>query len=319
MVARDAIALCEELISSLALPRSFDLDVLLTAVAARRRKPLRALATRFGPGEPNGLLISTPAGDHIFYPDNTPPLQQQHIVLHELGHLLMDHGVLGPDGHDVADAIGRMMPSTPSDPGRNAHGRSSYGDTDEVQAELFATLLAVRATAPPPSRRADLAIQAAYRGLEPLWRVLVEARPEVRFGVTAPVADDELARYQLYRRVMEIRDAQLALRAYVPFGTHECASAMARDQKLSDSAADVLLEAVELAAGLAAHRRGASAVDPGDRTAPQPASTRLLDDAVWLLRVAAIMRRLGPPADAANEFGRALALPSVPGRPLSSS
>ncbi len=319
MTPRDAMAFCEELARSMELPQPFDLAAFLATLAGQRGKPIRATATRLGPGAPSGLLISTHAADHIFYPDDTSPLQTQQIVLHELGHLLLNHGVLGAEDHEVVNAIGRLLPGSPSTPARNARARSSYGDTDEVQAELFATLVALRATAPRPSRRAALAIQVAYRGLEPLWRLLVDAVPEVHLDVVVPVADDEVRRYQLYRRVLEIRDAQLALRAYIPAGARESALATARRRNLPDRAAVVLVEATELALALAYHRRGAPVADLASRTAPQPASPRLLEDAAWLLRVVAVMQRLGPSAGAATGLGRALVLPSVPGRPRSAS
>lgn len=49
----------------------------------------------------------------------------------------------------------------------------------------------------------------AYRRLRPLWAALVEARPEIAFSPSGAVP--EKLRFQLYRRVIEIRDGILAV------------------------------------------------------------------------------------------------------------
>ncbi|NUS45449.1 MAG: hypothetical protein HOQ24_17375 [Mycobacteriaceae bacterium] len=96
------------------------------------------------------------------------------------------------------------------------------------------------------------------RNLVPLWRRMVTELPQVRLdGVDEnSLAGVERARYRLYRRVIEIRDAQLVLRPYIPPEIPGWALAAARARGLDPVTSDVLLEAAELGAALDAYRAG---------------------------------------------------------------
>lgn len=83
---------CEALVAALDLPAPFDLAVMCERIGARRGKPVVLMATPMAMGGGLcGLWMGTAKGDHVFYEQDTSPLHQQHIVFHELGHILRQH------------------------------------------------------------------------------------------------------------------------------------------------------------------------------------------------------------------------------------
>ncbi|QWF85852.1 hypothetical protein HUW46_09332 [Amycolatopsis sp. CA-230715] len=121
-----------------------------------------------------------------------------------------------------------------------------------------------------------------------LWRPLVKAFPEV-----VAELDNHDCATRLYRRVIEIRDAQLRLAPYVPPAVRALVESMpsTRGESGNDS---VLLEAARLAVGLDAYRVAPRSryvdrttddhsVHPGNMTDP-------LDEARYLVGVAVAFR-----------------------------
>jgi hypothetical protein len=117
---------------------------------------------------PCGLWVATDIADYLFYERSTSRLHQDLIILHEVGHLILEHrsaevldgelaGVLGLD----PELVGRVL------------GRMTYSSEEEQEAEMIASLVLVRTVRDPlPSRRppdpdmaAKLArVQAALTG-----------------------------------------------------------------------------------------------------------------------------------------------------------
>jgi hypothetical protein len=154
-------------------------------------------------------------------------------------------------------------------------------------------------------------VLTATRALRPLWRKLIEAFPHVQFVDEPRISLSTLTRtergeYRLYRRTLEIRDAQLALRPYMPPEAPGWAHEAAQCQQLNPPAANVLLEAVELATALDAHNAGQRhRPEPADTvtTRHAPSAPNLLAEARWLIRVSTAMRR-----DLVTEFRQHLDL-----------
>ncbi|MFE0171376.1 MAB_1171c family putative transporter [Streptomyces sp. NPDC059002] len=124
----------------------------------------------------------------------------------------------------------------------------------------------------------------SYRRLRPLWVALSRAVPDIvldppvlhRIGDVLPLRDLD---YRLYRRVIEIRDGQHALRPYLP-----------KDHRIEAGPAGAEAEARALRIALR-EKRAASAPDPSAAVEPEPSgggreSAGLSDDIVWLGRVA---------------------------------
>lgn len=87
-----------------------------------------------------------PTADYVFYDPGTSRLHAEHIVLHELSHMLCGH----PTGPDVGgDALSRLVPDL--DPGTIATmlGRVGYTSAQEREAEMLASLIRARSATEP--------------------------------------------------------------------------------------------------------------------------------------------------------------------------
>jgi diguanylate cyclase (GGDEF)-like protein len=111
---------------------------------------------------------------------------------------------------------------------------------------------------------------AAWVRLRPLWALLVEAAPDVR--LSTPRGRRFSARYLLHRRVIEIRDAELALRPFWDSRAVAEAADAAGQAGLSRDERDAAIEAVMIVTALDARRRGAGIPGGPDdgRILPEP-------------------------------------------------
>jgi hypothetical protein len=112
-----------EAVDRLPVPRPFTLERFVRALRDTRRKPVELVETPLGGTAPCGWLIRTSQVDYVCYPSNTSWSHQLHIVLHEIGHLVL--------GHSGGALLLR---------------RSQRDTSDERAAETFATLAARRIT-----------------------------------------------------------------------------------------------------------------------------------------------------------------------------
>lgn len=131
----------------------------------RRGKPIRLMAFPLEVPGPFGLWIKTASADIIVYQGTgTTWFHQQHIIAHELGHVLADHP--SDEGDDTVWA--QLLPDIPPDViRRTLRRRTSYGNEYEKEAEALATVLleattkAQEITLPgrsPRARRAQTAL-----------------------------------------------------------------------------------------------------------------------------------------------------------------
>lgn len=119
-----------------------------------------------------------------------------------------------------------------------------------------------------------------YRRIEPLWRALHAAVP----GIALDPGPGGGAEFALYRRVIEIRDGQLALRPYFDPALPARAEAEALAAGIPEPRIAATIEAATLAAAILADRAGHRyrADRPGD---PDTASADVLKEAAWLAQV----------------------------------
>ena len=162
MSSRTARRRCAAIAAGLDIPRPFDLDVLLSRVAASRGREIYLHPLVSGPGIPCGLWLGTEKADHIFAEAGTSLWHRMQIAVHEVAHMLLGHSSTG-DGAlrlasvlapDVSPAVTRMF-----------LGRSVFFTAEEQEAETLASLILARASARPAARPAGHGagrVQAAW-------------------------------------------------------------------------------------------------------------------------------------------------------------
>ncbi|GAA5042518.1 hypothetical protein GCM10023259_012350 [Thermocatellispora tengchongensis] len=132
---------CEARLAALPLPAPFSAQALCELVAAERGRPIRLLPME-RTVDVCGMWVLADDVDLIFYERATTSPHQQHIILHELSHLLCDHY---PSGVAEPDHWRLLLPDL--DP-RMVHrmlGRTAYTEVEEQEAELLASLIQQRA------------------------------------------------------------------------------------------------------------------------------------------------------------------------------
>ncbi|GAA0896554.1 MULTISPECIES: hypothetical protein [Streptomyces violaceusniger group] len=92
-----------------------------------------------------GMWLATETDDHIFFEQRTSRVHQEHILLHEVGHMLFDHC-----GTDLSrgEASQALLPDLSSQLAQRLLGRTSYTNRQEQEAEMLASLLRIRASQP---------------------------------------------------------------------------------------------------------------------------------------------------------------------------
>lgn len=144
---------CRRLIADIEVPNPFDLSVFLSYVAARRGRDLHLHPQPALDGTPCGLWLATDRADHVFYAAGTDRLHRQHIILHEVGHMLCDHRSADVAVPDLALADLAMPDLDPATVARVLR-RSAYTAPEEQVAEMVATMInerAVNGHARPPA------------------------------------------------------------------------------------------------------------------------------------------------------------------------
>ncbi|MDH6135493.1 hypothetical protein P3T37_004909 [Kitasatospora sp. MAA4] len=135
-----------------------------------------------------------------------------------------------------------------------------------------------------------------YQRLYPLWRALQRAHPSIALerspsllGNLTTVRSLEL---RLYRRVIEIRDGQLALRDRLSPEVAQAATRLAQSAGLSGEALRATVAAAELKAALSVPEDAAqAAADPAEESAGSAETGDLAEEIAWLVQVSAAFRR----------------------------
>lgn len=156
---------CERILDELAAPDGIDVRTLCALVGRRQGKPIHLVAESLPPQSPCGLAVRTATFDAIIYERQTTPLHQEHIIGHELGHILCGHGTAA-----VLDAEASRLLLPDLDPAlvQAVLGRTNYTETEEREAEMIASLILRRSVTPPTGHGAD----AVDPGQDPLLRRL---------------------------------------------------------------------------------------------------------------------------------------------------
>ncbi|WP_219905552.1 ImmA/IrrE family metallo-endopeptidase [Actinopolyspora mortivallis] len=109
-----------------------DMTEVCHRLSRRRSRPIHATEYPLAANGPFGLWIPGRKSEWILFQSQTTPLHQQHIIAHELGHILCGHR---PDP---------ILPGDGVDPTSFDWGtlrRTAYDTDQEHEAEITATLL----------------------------------------------------------------------------------------------------------------------------------------------------------------------------------
>lgn len=138
---------CEARLRDVELPVPFDVQSFCRSLAARRSRPLllRPMASKAGPC---GLWVAGPTADHIFYEQETSPLHQDHIILHEASHLVCGHQAAPVSETEFSRLL---FPNLEPEMVKAVLARAAYSMEDELEAEMLASLIMERASAGTPS------------------------------------------------------------------------------------------------------------------------------------------------------------------------
>ncbi|NUR59368.1 MAG: hypothetical protein HOV87_11965 [Catenulispora sp.] len=149
---------CEQLAASLGTPDPWSLDAFVEQIAALRQRPIHLYAQPLY-GAVSSFWFADAAADHIVYTDQAPRLHRDHLVLHEIAHILMGH--LG------------VPPAMLSDP---AALRAVHGGQPEQEAELLAGAILAQARLGEQARDVPADVSRVLDTFDTAWK----ATPHVR-------------------------------------------------------------------------------------------------------------------------------------------
>jgi len=152
---RDMRRRCETIVRLLdqrigGIPVPFDLNTLLDQLEAERDRPIELVPfSATAPGKPCGMWVGTDHLDLIYYEETTSSLHQDHIILHEIGHMVCDHTGAALATTDQIRSL--LLTDTVRDQVHTVLGRGAYTAGEEQEAEMVATLILERAARPAPA------------------------------------------------------------------------------------------------------------------------------------------------------------------------
>jgi len=130
-------------LNELEWPRPFDVGVLLDQIAVRRGKAITLFPAELPADGPGGLVVERQDDLVIVFDDRLPMLQQEHIIMHELAHVLFGHRGTTLDDLGGADELSELDPEIVVTAQRFAR-RHGYSQYEETEAEVAAALMWLR-------------------------------------------------------------------------------------------------------------------------------------------------------------------------------
>ncbi|WP_031465844.1 hypothetical protein [Sciscionella sediminilitoris] len=127
----------KQLLRELEIGAPLDVPLLCARLAAHRGRPIRLMPYPLPTPGAFGLWIGTAEEDYVLYQRDTTAAHQEHIILHELGHILSDHG----SDEDDDDIWAQIFPDIPIEVVLRALRREGYDAVAEREAEMVATVI----------------------------------------------------------------------------------------------------------------------------------------------------------------------------------
>jgi hypothetical protein len=128
---------CRALLSGLDVRPPLDVAALCARIGQLRGRPIELVERPIPVPGPFGAWLAGAQADYILYQRETSRAHQDHIILHELGHILARHHSDQPDD----EALRGLHPDSDPDAVRKALRRTEYSTAAELEAELIATII----------------------------------------------------------------------------------------------------------------------------------------------------------------------------------
>ncbi|MEU9981713.1 hypothetical protein [Streptomyces sp. NPDC050856] len=128
---------CKSVLRTLGIRPPLRVHEFCRLLGDHRGRPIHPMPYALPVPGPFGLWIATDTADYLFYQKETSPAHQDHIILHEVGHVLADHASDESDG----EIWSAMLPDLSLDVINRALRRTSYDEEREREAELVATII----------------------------------------------------------------------------------------------------------------------------------------------------------------------------------
>lgn len=159
---------CKRILRDLDIQPPLRVDDLCLRLGDHLRKPIRLVPWALPVPGPFGLWMSRLNEHVIFYQEETTRVHQDHIILHEVGHILAYHEDDGDTPEDLPD----LSSDFPHDLTTRGFRRTCYTEDYEREAELVATTIqewAVVIDYVTPRTPEDPALIPLRSALSPRW------------------------------------------------------------------------------------------------------------------------------------------------------
>ena len=113
----------------------FTLDGFARWLAKRRGRPIVFVPWEMPPNL-SGAWVASDGQDYIFFDQDTQPIHQMHIKLHEMAHMLCDHPTVRVESEQAL-----FHPTVADSSVSKVLLRSTRSDQEELEAETLATLI----------------------------------------------------------------------------------------------------------------------------------------------------------------------------------
>lgn len=163
MKERELRRRCKRELRALDIQPPLRVEQLCQRLGERRGRPIRLVPYSLPVPGPFGLWIAVDAADIIVYQRETTKSHQDHIILHEVGHILADHRSDEEDDDLWRTTLPHLSPGVI----KRALRRTSYDEQHEREAELVATIILEwasvldRVTPPTPGNPSVRNVQTA--------------------------------------------------------------------------------------------------------------------------------------------------------------
>ncbi|MCI3928135.1 toxin [Streptomyces sp. AN091965] len=129
---------CEARLAALKLPASCDIAELCALLSEQRGRPLHLVPIAMRAAQPCGLWIASSTADLIIFEAKTTRPHQEHIIAHELAHIICGHR----SSSSLDDATARsVFPDLDPALVRDMLARTEYAEDQEQEAEMTASLI----------------------------------------------------------------------------------------------------------------------------------------------------------------------------------